>query len=191
MKKSILFLLLAVVSFGLFGCGYNKCGGTDKGTTSAASMSHPADLEWLTASVLPSNLACEDGKLILTGTIGGVQINQSFGHSDVTLQGSYPTTFDAGFGSGGTLHLEWSGPYQRYSGTSVSATGGEFTLPLEASFSGKKYCLGEGTTLAEFDDGYRLILTIYATGVNCGTAASGRVDGCLKIKRPVPGGCSG
>jgi hypothetical protein len=129
---------------------------------------------------------CAKGTVQLSGTLDGAPANGAYtgpsSYAFINALGTAPGTLDASFGTGGTLHLQWTTLVA--DDQTVPATG-TLTMPSEGPHAGQMYCVTAGTvtprSMAE-GGGTSFTLSSLAqtmdAGACPGTGVSGSLQGC-------------
>jgi hypothetical protein len=126
-----------------------------------------------------STIACEPGKLTLSGKVGDDAISLSHDRtSSMFQQLQEPYTLEVTFGPAGDgfLHLEWT--YFAPNGERIPATG-TLRMPAGHPRAGQPLCVGAGTAFLNEEDGVRFVLGGISSGDTCpGIATPGELKGC-------------
>lgn len=117
-----------------------------------------------------SPIVCNSSEARLVGTVGGVDIDESYLLNTHNIQGSSPATRLMSFGQGGLIALI---------GT-TSASSGFIQMPSDGPSPGAIYCIGEATLLQD-GSAYGFVLgELGFVGVCPGTSeVSGEATSCL------------
>ncbi len=127
-------------------------------------------------------LTCAEDEFKLAGTLDGEAVSHQGalgGHA--WIQGSKPSTLDASFEGGGSVHTEWPDVIARGATTAVA---GSITLPPDGPRASETLAAGSGTMTA-LEDGASFELTSFTIQVQCinppcpAEPVEGTLEGCV------------
>jgi hypothetical protein len=121
---------------------------------------------------------CQPGTCTLSGTLGGSAVSQNYPSSAFNFANG--TSLDAGFGTGGHIHLVMVSPVAI---GEAQTTVGTMTMPSEGPMAGANLCMGNGSELQfevnDADQEVRFILRcLTGTCTATPTALAGEIQGC-------------
>jgi hypothetical protein len=183
------FPLFCATTALLIACGSSSRGGSTPSTDAGASdASDSGDLDSPAAPVCTSDAGapsatefagqgdCPKATCTLTGTFDGSPIQQTYARGS---QFSFVNggTFDVDFGTGGKIHLDFSGAIA--SGEVANATA-RITMPSEGPRAGQTLCASSGTRIQQVGtpDEVRFILRCAEQPCLFGTVIPGELYGC-------------
>jgi hypothetical protein len=120
--------------------------------------------------------ACQKGEVKISGTIGGVIIDQRYTFRGIVLnQISTPKTATVTIEGGGQVALQWD---------ALTATGqttaarGNLLMP-DGPLAGENVCFGTGSTVTLLDNAGTFVVKTPSKGTSCpGSATTGELQGC-------------